>query len=67
MTATLNVIPPEDTVKIEELESSITWLKILKPHQPKEQKSLLMELHAFGEVSDERLQVLINYLQLENA
>ena len=58
---------PEKTARIEEIESTITWMKLLKPHQPAEQKSLIMELHGDGLVSDGIVSALFDLLNLSEA
>lgn len=58
---------PEHSAKIEEIESTITWIGIFSKHTRTEAKRLLMELHAFGEISDDKLDALFSILQLRNA
>lgn len=55
---------PETTARIEEIESTITWMNIFRRHSPVEQKTLLMELHAFGDISDDKFQALLTLLNL---
>lgn len=61
------ITPPEVTIKIERLEAAFVWARMLEPHSPEIRKQLIMQLHAFGEISDETAEHLIGVLKLEAA
>lgn len=55
---------PEHSSRIEEIESTITWMKLLAPHTPVDQKSLVMEMHSLGIMSDDVVSALFSLLRL---
>jgi hypothetical protein len=56
---------PEHSARLEEIESSITWMQLLAPHCPSEKKRLLMEAHSYGQVSDDIVTALFTLLMLK--